>query len=180
MSLTPPVGPDDHVIGETDPEVTLMEFGDYQCPFCARAQEVVRQVRRAMMGRLRFVYRHFPLTQVHPQAFLAAQAAEAAGAQGQFWQMHERLFANQDALDAPDLVVHAARLGLDTERFSADLLGARYADRVRRNVQSGVRSGVNGTPTFFVDGLRYDGSWDLDSLLMVLTAAARETHPDGG
>jgi protein-disulfide isomerase len=117
---------------------------------------------------LRFAYRHFPLSQIHPHAYQAAEAAEAAGAQGRFWEMHDLLFVNQDRLGLRDLIGYAATLELDLERFVTDLRGHAYADRLREDFLSGVRSGVNGTPTFFVNGMRHDGGYDLEALLEAL------------
>jgi protein-disulfide isomerase len=164
MSLTIPVGPDDHAQGREDAQVTLVEYGDYQCPYCASAYVVVRQLQDQFGPALRFVFRNFPLTQVHPQAELAAEAAEAAGAQGRFWEMHDALYENQPAL-SPELVETAAQeLGLDMERFENDVESGAFRARVNHDFMGGVRSGVNGTPTFFVNGERYDGKADLASL----------------
>jgi protein-disulfide isomerase len=157
--LTPPVNAQDHVAGRDDAPVTLVEYGDFECPYCGMAHPIVKNTQRALGSQLRFVYRHFPLAEVHPHARIAAQAAEAAGAQGKFWEMHDTLFENQQALDVEDLIGYAKALGLDTTRFARDLEAGTYAKRVRDDFRSGVRSGVNGTPTFFVNGVRYDGSW---------------------
>jgi protein-disulfide isomerase len=132
---------------------------------------VVQEIRRLLGDGLRFVFRNFPLTQVHPHAERAAEAAEAAGAQGQFWGMHDRLFENQDSLEEADLLRYAAALGLDPERFARELSASLHRDRVRRDFRSGVRSGVNGTPTFFINGVRHDAPWDLTALLAALVAA---------
>jgi protein-disulfide isomerase len=176
--LTPPIGPRDHVAGQPDPSVTLVEFGDYQCPFCGQAQPVVRALLQSLGDRLLFAFRHFPLTDLHPQALGAAVAAEAAGMQGKFWEMHETLFAHQNALGIDDLLGYAELLGLDLDRFSRDLEDDRSLTKVQEDVTSGVRSGVMGTPTFFIDGVRHDGSWDFDSLSMaLLNAAARRDAP---
>jgi len=167
-SLTPPVGPRDHVAGPNDAPLTLVEYGDYQCPHCGKAYPIVKDVQRALGPRLRFVFRNFPLTKVHPEAEHAAEAAEAAGAQGAFWQMHDRLFERQFALDDDHLVEYAAELGLNADRIRGELDAATYAPRVRDDFMSGVKSGVNGTPTFFINGIRYEGSWDRESLLAAL------------
>ena len=172
MSLLVPVGPDDHIQGSETAPLTLVEYGDYQCPYCAAAHVNVRLVQDQLGPRLRFVFRNFPLTQVHPLAELAAEAAEAAGAQGKFWQMHDALYENQPAL-SPELIVALAQgLGLDMERFNEDLASGRFRERVKRDFMGGVRSGVAGTPTFFINGERYEGGWDEASLLNVLRAAA--------
>ena len=163
--LTVPVGERDHVYGPEDAPVTLLEYGDYECPHCRQVVPIVRQLRERFGDRLRYVFRHFPLLSMHPDAQLAAEAAEAAGAQGKFWEMHELLFEHQGALERPSLLQYAAELGLDVERFDRELAEHVHADRVREDFQSGARSGANGTPTFFLNGLRYDGPWDLDSLI---------------
>lgn len=161
----------DHVLGPDTARVTLLEYGDYECPHCARAHPITTEVKRILGDELLFAYRHFPLTQAHPHAGQAAEAAEAAGAQGRFWEMHDLLFRNQHALRLQDLVLYAQTLGLDLGRFGAELQSRVHAPRVREDFMSGVRSGVNGTPTFFVDGVRYNGSWDLQSLLGELRSA---------
>jgi protein-disulfide isomerase len=166
--LTVPVGERDHVLGPATAPVTLVEYGDYECPFCGATHPTLKQVRQVMGDDLRFAYRHFPLSQIHPHAYQAAEAAEAAGAQGRFWEMHDLLFANQDRLRLRDLIGYAGALGLDPERFVTDLRGHVYADRLREDFLSGVRSGVNGTPTFFVNGVRHDGGYDHESLLEAL------------
>lgn len=172
MSLLVPVGPDDHIQGPETAPLTLVEYGDYQCPYCAAAYVNVRLVQDQLGPRLRFVFRNFPLTQVHPLAELAAEAAEAAGAQGKFWEMHDALYENQPAL-SPELIAALAQgLGLDMERFNEDLASGRFRERVKRDFMGGVRSGVAGTPTFFINGERYEGGWDEASLLNVLRAAA--------
>jgi protein-disulfide isomerase len=166
--LTVPVGERDHVLGPATAPVTLVEYGDYECPFCGAAHATLEQVRRVMGSDLRFVYRHFPLTQIHPHAYQAAEAVEAAGAQGRFWEMHDLLFENQDRLGLRDLIGYAGALDLDLERFVTDLRGHAHAGRLREDFLSGVRSGVNGTPTFFVNGVRHDGGHDPESLLEAL------------
>ena len=169
--LVLPVGERDHIRGPADAPVTLLEYGDFECPFCQAAHPAVEEVRRRVGDQLRFVYRHFPLANVHPHAEAAAKAAEAASAQGRFWPMHDRLFEAQGALTGEDLVAHAVALGLDVERFVRELASGIYAARIREDFMSGVRSGVNGTPTFYVNGVRYDGSIDLGSLLAAVVEA---------
>jgi protein-disulfide isomerase len=156
-----------------DAPLTLLEYGDYECPYCGAAYPIVEEVRERLGPRLRFVYRHFPLTNVHPHAEPAAEAAEVAGAQEHFWDMHDRLFQNQDTLESEDLVAHADALGLDVERFVDELANGVQAPRVRQDFLSGVRSGVNGTPTFYINDVRHDGSYDLASLLGALELALR-------
>ena len=170
--LTLPVGERDHRQGPEAAPVTLVEYGDYECPHCGRAYPIVREVQARLGDRLRFVFRNFPLTQSHPHAQHAAEAAESAAAQGRFWEMHDRLYERQEALEDRDLERHAAELGLDAARLAAELAAHTHAPRVREDFMSGVRSGVNGTPTFFVNGVRYDDSWDADTLTAALSAVA--------
>jgi protein-disulfide isomerase len=148
-----------------DAPITILEYGDFECPFCAEAEPVIQEVRRALPDSILFAFRHFPLAQAHPHALHAAEAAEAAGAQGKFWQMHDILFAHQDALEDDDLVEYAAAVGCDVDRFVRDMSNGSYVGRVRDDFLSGVRSGVNGTPSIFINGLRYDGPRDVPSLL---------------
>jgi protein-disulfide isomerase len=171
--LTLPVADDrDHVQGPADAAVTLLEYGDYECPFCGAAYPIVKQVQETMGERLRFVFRNFPITTAHPHAEQAAEAAEAAAAQGQFWPMHDLLYENQRHLETDDLIAYASRLGLDVPRFQRELADHVHAARVREDFMSGVRSGVNGTPTFYIDGERYEGAYDAEPLLDALKQAA--------
>ena len=170
-ALTLPVGKRDHIRGPADAAVTLVEYGDYECPHCGRAYPIVNAIQQRMGPRLRFVYRNFPLRESHPHAEQAAEAAEAAAAQGKFWEMHDRLFERQFALDGEYLIEYAGDLGLDLARFRKELEGGVYEPRVREDFRSGVTSGVNGTPTFFINGVRHDHSWDLEPLLAALEAA---------
>jgi protein-disulfide isomerase len=173
--LRPPVGADDHVLGPENAPATLVEYGDYECPHCGRAHPIVKRVLRKLGKDVRFVFRNFPLAEMHPHALGAAIAAEAAGLQGAdaFWRMHDWVFEHQDALERDDLVGYAKHLGLDGARFARDLDRHEIEERVRSDFASGVRSGVNGTPTFFIDGVRYDESWDEDTLAAALRAAAK-------
>ena len=150
----------DHCLGPDDAPVTLLEYGDYECPFCGRAYVIIKRLQEYFGDQLRFAYRNFPLTQVHPNAQQAAEAAEAAGTQGMFWEMHDMLYENQDALDLPSLREYALVLELDLDRFDMEMMTHAHAQRVREDFISGVRSGVNGTPTFYLNSFRYDGSWD--------------------
>jgi protein-disulfide isomerase len=173
--LTPPVNDDrDHILGPRTAPVTLVEHGDYQCPYCGQAHAILRVLMGTLGDQFRLVFRNFPLQTVHPDAELAAEAAEAAGAQGRFWEMHDMLYENQDRLSEPDLFSYAASVGLDMDRFADDLAAHAFEPRVREDFASGVRSGVNGTPTFFINGWRHDGPWDLESLAEAINAAARE------
>ena len=174
-TLTPPVNDADHAAGADDASVTLVEYGDYECPYCGMAHPIVKKAQEDLGSQLRFVFRNFPLAEAHPHARLAAQAAEAAGAQGKFWEMHDTLFEHQDALDVADLTGYAKSLGLDTAKFERDLEAAAYVKRVRDDFRSGVKSGVNGTPTFFMNGARYDGSWaNVEAFIRTLRELARQ------
>jgi protein-disulfide isomerase len=171
-TLTLPVSEQrDHIQGPADASVTLLEYGDYQCPYCGAAYPIVKQVQQAMGDGLRFVFRNFPISTSHPHAEQAAEAAEAAAAQGQFWPMHDLLYENQQHLETQDLVGYARQLGLDAERFQRELDEGLHAARVHEDFMSGVRSGVNGTPSFYVNGVRYEDAYDFDTLLATLQRA---------
>ena len=170
--LTLPVSERDHSQGPADAAVTLVEYGDYECPYCGAAYPIIKEVQSRMGERLRFVFRNFPITTSHPHAQQAAEAAEAAGVLGQFWPMHDLLYENQKRLRDEDLLSYADQLGLDVDRFKRELDEHVYAERVHDDFMSGVRSGVNGTPTFYIDGGRYDDSYDADTLLAALERAA--------
>jgi protein-disulfide isomerase len=174
IQLTEPVSGRDHVRGPRNAEISLVEYGDFECPYCRAAEPIVAGLIDALGDKLAVTFRYFPLSQVHPHAKHAAEVAEAAAAQGKFWEMHDTLFANQDALDDTDLVQYAAQLTLDSERVSRELGSHTYARRVAHDRQTGLDSGVNGTPTFYIDGVRYTGSVALRNML----AAIRELHPD--
>ena len=163
--LTMPVSERDHVKRSLDAPVLLVEYGDYECPHCQEVYPILYELKERMGNRIAYVYRHFPISRQHPNAQLAAEAAEAAAAQGKFWEMHHRLFTHQNELEFDDLLRHARAIGLDTDRFRRELEEHTYAGRVREDFLSGVRSGVNGTPTFYINGTRYDGAWDFESLL---------------
>ena len=170
--LTPPVNDQDHVLGPADAPVTLVEYGDYECPYCGTAYPIVNSILEQMGDTVRFVYRHFPLTRVHPHAEHAAEVAEAASDQGKFWEMHHLLFRNQQALDDESLLAYAARVGLEPDDVAHALATHIYTGQVREQFESGVRSGVNGTPTFFINGWRHDAPWDEPALLEALQEAA--------
>jgi protein-disulfide isomerase len=169
--MTLPVGPRDHAQGAVDAPVTLVEYGDYECPHCGRAYPIVKEVQRRLGSRLRFVFRNFPLSESHPHAQHAAEAAESAGAHGRFWEMHDTLFEHQRALLDRHLVEYATSVGLDPTVFEEELRSHAHKARVREDFMSGIRSGVNGTPTFFINGVRFDDSWDADTLTDALDAA---------
>ncbi len=162
--LTIPISDRDHVLGPDDAPVTLLEYGDYECPYCRQVVPVIQELRERFGDRLRYVFRHLPLAKAHPDAQLAAEAAEAAAAQGKFWEMHELLYEHQGELDREHLDDYASEIGLDVERFERELDAHTYADRVREDFLGGVHSGANGTPTFYLNGVRYDGPWDFESL----------------
>ena len=169
--LKPPVGANDHVQGPAKAAVTIVEYGDYECPYCGQAYPVTKALQERLGNQLRFVFRNFPLGEAHPHAEHAAEAAEAAAAQGKFWEMHDLLYENQDALEDEDLVRYAQSLHLDVPRFVKDMEEHRYADRVREDFRSGIKSGVNGTPAFFINGVRHDGPFDLRSLMAAIEEA---------
>jgi protein-disulfide isomerase len=173
--LKPPVGPDDHALGDEGAEVTLTEYGDFECPYCGAAYPVLKRVKERLVGRLRFVFRHFPIAQMHPHALHAAEAAESVAARGgetAFWAMHDQLFEHQRRLDDVSLGRYATQAGVDGGAVLEDLSKEKYQEQVRESFMSGVRSGVNGTPTLFIDGIRYDGPRDEETLVAALTLVA--------
>jgi protein-disulfide isomerase len=164
LDLTDAVTPADHAIGPENARVTLVEYGDYECPDCLNAVPIVRQVIEQFDGQLRVVFRHFPLNSIHPHASAAARAAEAAHVQGRFWEMHEALFKNQKRLAGVDLTHLAINLGLEIYRFQSDMGSEAVIRRVASHIASGTRSGVTGTPTFFINGHRYRGADEFASI----------------
>jgi protein-disulfide isomerase len=175
-TLTPPVSDRDHAQGPAGAKVTLVEYGDYECSYCGKAYPIVKQLQEELGGQLRFVFRNFPLSQAHPHALHAAIAAEVVGTQGEdaFWQMHDTLYENQDALDDEDLAGYAEAFGVSASALADADEGGPSAERVRADFRGGVRSGVNGTPTFFVNGERYDGNWsDVETFASALRRAAK-------
>jgi protein-disulfide isomerase len=165
----------DHIQGAIDAPMALLEYGDYECPFCGEVQPIVREIQRRLGDDLCFAFRHFPLTNVHPHAQHAAEAAEGAGEQGAFWPMHEMLFANQGALDDESLAEYAVALGLNAKRLIQEVISGAHAQRIHEDFKSGVRAGVNGTPSFFINGQRYDGARALEPLLAAISQPARVT-----
>jgi protein-disulfide isomerase len=170
--LTLPDRKRDHIQGPANAPIQLLEYGDYECPVCGETHPVVKAIQQRLGDSLCFAFRHFPLTNVHPHAERAAEAAEAAGAQGRFWQMHDVLFEHRDALEDEDLAQYAAALSLDAERLIGEVLAGAYAGRIQEDFQSGIWGGVNGTPTFFINGRRYDGARGLEPLLAALSPHA--------
>jgi protein-disulfide isomerase len=163
-TLTPPVSGRDHTQGPGNAPVTLVEYGDYQCPYCGAAYPVIRRLQKALGKKLRFVFRNFPLTQAHPYALIAAEAAEAAALQGKFWEMHDLIYENQESLEPDILPAWAEQVGLDLEKFGTAIKQGGVTQRIKEDRASGIRSGVNGTPSFFINGERYDDAPDYDSL----------------
>lgn len=173
--LTLPVSSSrDHIQGPQKAPITLLEYGDYECPYCGQAFSMVKLVQDLLGYNLRFVFRNFPLTQIHPHAQHAAEAAECAGAQNKFWEMHDILYENQQALEDENLLEYAKVLELDMSRFQDDFYNHTFALRVREDFLSGIRSGVNGTPTFYINGMRYNDSWDQKTLTKTLVNIINE------
>ena len=164
FELAVPVGAVDHALGASHAPVTVVEYGDFECPNCKQAAPAVKLLLERFPGRVRLVYRHFPLEEVHPHALQASLAAEAAAGQGKFWPMHDLLFDNQRHLKLPQLRGYAQRLELDMLRYDAEMEGELYLQRVREQVEGGERSGVRGTPTFFLNGTVQDVSFGLQAL----------------
>jgi len=160
--LKPPVDSKDHLQGKDTAPLELVEYGDYQCPHCGHAYPILKNVQRSLGDDLKFVFRNFPLSESHPDAFNAAVAAEAAGLQKKFWEMHDIIFENQQALDFESLFLYAKTIDLDLERFKNDIQKNTVAEKVEMDFESGVRSGVNGTPSFFINGEKYNGDWEED------------------
>jgi protein-disulfide isomerase len=169
--MKPPLGPQDHVLGSMDAPLELVEYGDFQCPHCGRAYPIVDELRREYGPRLRFAYRHFPLGKMHPLARPAAEASEAAAAAGKFWEMHSALYLDQKHLEKDDLLEKVRAIGLDAEAVAKALNEHTYAPRVQEDLSSGVRSGVNGTPSFFINGKRFSGGYEREALKAALDAA---------
>jgi len=169
--LTVPINETDHVRGPEDAPVTMLEYGDFQCPYCGAAYPVVEALLAQRAETVRFAYRHFPLTNVHPYAEPAAETAEAAGARGSFWPMHHWLFEHQAELDPASRLAGAAQIGLPPDAVEHEVAGHVYLDEIQRDFAGGVRSGVNGTPTFFINGLRHDGAHSLADLLQAVDTA---------
>jgi protein-disulfide isomerase len=180
IDLVTPVDPErDHIRGSRDAPVTLVEYGDFECPYCGQAEEIVRRLLSEFGDELRYVFRHLPLTDVHPHAQLAAEAAEAANAQDHFWEMYDLLFAHQDALTPKDLVAYAQELSLDVDRFTDELRKRVWAPRVAEDVVDADAAGVTGTPTFFINGRRHYGAYDVEQLAVEVRAARKRALVSG-
>jgi protein-disulfide isomerase len=175
MSLRVPVSQQDHIQGSLDAECTLVEYGDYECPHCGRAHPIVKRVQKHFGKKLRFVFRNFPLAEIHPHAESAAETAEYAGAHEKFWEMHDGLFENQDQLGGALYLKLAQQFGLSPQELREAVENRAYLERVKADFSSGVRSGVNGTPTFFINGKRHDASFEYNDLVAAVDEAlARE------
>ena len=175
-TLTSPVSARDHIDGHEDAPVTLVEYADYQCPYCGKAHPVIKRLQKSLGKKLRFVFRNFPLTHSHPYALLAAQAAEAAALQGKFWKMHDVIFENQDHLEPDVLPRWAHEIGLDVNQFAKAVSEGRVTKRIEEDYASGLESGVDGTPTFFINGIKYEGGDDFDSLRAALLEAESQAR----
>jgi protein-disulfide isomerase len=173
LSLAVPVSERDHTQGPATAAIRLVQYGDYECPYTRRSTWVVQAIQQQLGDQLRFVYRNFPLVEIHPHALHAALAAEAAAAQGKFWQMHDYIFHHQHTLADADLAQFAEVVGLDRQQYARDMAQQRFLPRIEEDVEGGERSGVQGTPTFFINGVLYRGSWEHDALLAALQAASR-------
>lgn len=171
-TLTVPIHERDHLRGSPDAPVLLVEYGDFECPYCGAAYVAVKKLERDLPDTLAVVFRQFPLVNVHPHAQLAAEAAEAAGAQGRFWKMHDVLFEHQDALAPADLMKYATALHLDLKRFAGDLSGHVFLPKIQDDMKGGLQSGVKGTPTFFINGVLHQGGHDEASLLASIMQVA--------
>ena len=172
-----PVTADDHLEGPADAPVTVVEYADFECLHCARANPILKQLRREIPDAFRLVFRHFPIVADRPRSAAAARAAVAAGAQGRFWEMHDRLFDHQAHLHPEAYQLHAEDIGLDLDRFNRDMEDPRTAERIERDLESGKASGVHGTPTFFINGVRYVDTWDLDALRRAILSAVVKARP---
>jgi protein-disulfide isomerase len=153
----------DHIRGSIEAPISIVEYGDYECPYTGLAYPIVKEIMKKFNDKVYFVFRNFPLNEIHPHALHAAEAAEAASAQDKFWQMHDYLFEHQDALDDLHLSSYAKKMNLDIDRFRKEMLGHVYASLIDNSIKIGINSGVGGTPTFFVNNIRYDDSWDLET-----------------
>ncbi|MEZ7500131.1 thioredoxin domain-containing protein [Flavobacterium sp. Arc3] len=166
MSLHPEINKKDHIKGDSNANLEIVEFGDFQCGHCGAAHPVVEKITKEFGGQVKFVFRNFPLSEMHAHALDAARAAEAAAIQGKYWEMHNSIFENQEYLQSNDFIVHAEKLGLDIEKFKDDMQLTSVAEKIDNDFESGIRSGVNGTPSFFVNGNKFDG--DASNLLELI------------
>lgn len=173
--LKDPVNVDDHILGDPSAQITLVEYGDYQCPTCGFAYPLVKRLMKQFYGELRFVFRNFPLQEAHPFAMTAALAAEAAALQNKFWEMHDIIYENQKDIDENSLIHYAEILSLNLQKFNDDWQSQRLIYKIEKDIENGIRSGVNGTPTFFINGIRLDSYYDsYESLEYAIKSAADE------
>jgi protein-disulfide isomerase len=177
LFTSPVITPEDHILGPADAPVTVVEYGDYECPYCRGAARDVHRLLDRFPGLISFVFRNFPIPQLHPHADQAAQAAEAAAAQDKYWEMYELLLRTSSHLDLESLVGYASRIGLETGRLRDEIVNRAYADRIERDVREGIRNGVNATPKFYVDGHRLDGHLPLEGLVTAVEAATMRSVP---
>jgi protein-disulfide isomerase len=166
--LIPAVNGNDHIFGNTTAQIELVEYGDYECPYCGRAYPIVKEIQQNLGSEIKFVFRNFPLSKIHPHAFFAAVATEAAGLQNKFWDMHDIIFENQKTLDVENVLLFAGSIGLDLEHFKNDIQQKALIEKVDQDFESGIRSGVNRTPTFFINGEKYLYDWGEGQLLNYL------------
>lgn len=169
--LSQPVSERDHIQGAESAALTLLMYGAYECPHCVEGNKIVKEIQQRMGDQLRFVFRHFPRTNVHPHAEAAAEVAEAAGEQGKFWEMHNKLFENYNRLDGEHLIGYAEELGLDMQQFDRAITGRSYVGKVRGDLQSGIESGVKGTPTYFINGIKHNTSGEFEVLLAAIESS---------
>ncbi len=163
--LRVPINEKDHFQGDLHAPIQLVEYGDYQCPYCGQAYGIVKNIQEKLGKNLLFVFRNFPLTEMHPHALTAAVASEVAAKHGKFWEMHDALYENQKNLSDSNIIQLAEEIGIDTEEFEKDFQNEEFVNKVQADFESGVRSGVNGTPSFYVNGKKYEDSWDYDSFI---------------
>ena len=159
MALRTPVNNEDHIEGNTSAPITLLEYGDYQCPYCQKAYKMVKQIQQEMGSQLQLAFRNFPLTKIHPDAKAAAIASEAAAKQGKYWEMHDHLFENHTDFSREKLIEFAQQLGLDAATFTKDIDDTTLADKVDADFYGGMRSGVSATPTFYINNEKFEGNW---------------------
>lgn len=171
IGLAPPITDSDHILGRMDATIELVEYGDFQCPHCGRAYPIIKRIKAEMADHVKFIFRNFPLSKIHSQAKSAAIAAEASGLQKRFWEMHDLLFENQRHLNNSALIRYGEIINLDIDKFRDDLMRTDLSEKVDSQFMSGLRSGVNATPTFFINGKRYEGSWEYDIFFGYLQSA---------
>lgn len=175
--LTLPIKVDyDHIQGPISAPINIVEYGDYECPYTGMAYPIVKELRRRLGDSICFVFRNFPLNEIHPHAQHAAEAAEAAGGQDKFWQMHDHLFEHQNELEDGHLLEYAKIVGLDTERFKKEISEHVYVPVINNSLKNGIKSGVEGTPTFFLNGVRYEDSWELETLFETIRSAIKKEN----